>query len=253
MDKKITGNLENYNFERYDRQMIHPTFGKKEQEKLKKARVLITGIGGLGGPVAWNLAGAGVGTLILVHQGGLELPDLNRQTLMTAESVGKPRIDTALETLKAFNPQINIIGYNEKISEELLEEVMEEADLVVGARHNFPERRAVINTAVQKNIPAIEAAMNGLDGYFYCIDPGKSACMECVYEADPPWDPFEFPVFGAVSSVIGSFISLEAIKILTRFEKVNFGRMYQINFANMEFKQLKLTRNRRCKICSKTE
>lgn len=237
---------------KYDRQLMHSSFSPLHQEKLKNARVVIAGIGGLGGPVAWSLASAGVGELALVHEGNLELPDMNRQTLMTYEGVGAPRLETAAQTLRRFNPELEIVTYNESINEEFMGEILPGCDLVIGARHNFPERRAVINAAVKHRVPAIEAAMNGLDGYFYTIIPGESACMQCVYEDDPPgWEHLGFPVFGAVSSVIGSFVAMEAIKVITGFEKIQSNAMFQINFATMEMKRLKLHKRKDCEVCSK--
>ena len=250
-------------FARYQRQLTHPGFGVSSQEKLKNSTVMIAGIGGLGGPVAHYLAAAGVARLILVHAGELELPDLNRQTLLKDEWVGKPRAKHAAKTLSEFNPEVEVITFDEWITKDnylkFFDKVAgsaktdsQKVDLVIDARHNFPERKLLTRGALETGVPIIEAAMNGMEGYLFSTLPGSTACLECLYPDDPPWDPFGFSVFGAVSGVIGSFAALEAIKILTSYEANLFGTMQYIDFTTFETRRYKLRKRSDCKICSGT-
>ncbi len=236
-------------FARYARQITHPGFNLENQVKLARARVVIAGIGGLGGNVAWHLASAGIGKLILVHAGELELPDLNRQTLMKDKWIGSSRVKRAAETLRAFNPQTEILTFDEWIEEDNAIRIMENADLVIDARHNFKERKALAKAAVQTGIPLVEAAMNGMEGYLFTTIPGKSACLSCVYPEAPEWDPFGFSVFGAVSGTIGSLAAMEAIKVLTSYEENLSGKMMWVDFTTFETSIYKLHRQENCPIC----
>lgn len=251
-------------FARYARQLTHPGYTVANQEKLKNSTVMIAGIGGLGGPVAHYLAAAGVGRLVLVHAGELELPDLNRQTLLKDEWVGKPRVPNAAKTLREFNPEIEVIVFDEWITEKNYlkffqkpgqpgSAASEKVDLAIDARHNFPERKLLARGAVESNVPLIEAAMNGMEGYLFSTMPKESACLECLYPHDPPWDPFGFSVFGAVSGTIGALAALEAVKILTSYESNLFGIMHHIDFTTFETRRYRLRRRDDCKICGAHE
>lgn len=235
---------------KYSRQLTHPDFGLIRQKRLKNSTVLIAGIGGLGGSAVWQLAGAGIGRLILVHPGNVEEPDLNRQTLMTQDWIGKPRTDRAIETIKHYNPLIEVVAHNCKIEPKNFQSLLYDVDLVIDARHNFRERRIINKVCVKTKTPYIEVAMNGLDGYIFSVKPRHSACLECVYPEDPPlWDPLGFPVFGAVSAAMGSVAAMEAIKFLSDYESRIFGVMTYFDFSDMSNHQYKLKRNEECPVC----
>jgi molybdopterin/thiamine biosynthesis adenylyltransferase len=235
--------------EKYARQITHPGFSIENQKNLKNSTILIAGIGGLGGAVAWGLAGAGIGKLVLVHAGNLDEPDLNRQTLMTSDWVGKPRIEKARETLLEFNPFLEIETHDVWIDENNFTQLVSGVDFVIDARHNFKERRIINKTCVDSDIPYIEAAMNGLEGYIFAVEPGKSACLECVYTEDPPWDPFGFSVFGAVASVTGSMAALEAVKYLSGYDKNIYGKMIYVDYTDLSTTRFQLKREINCLVC----
>jgi molybdopterin/thiamine biosynthesis adenylyltransferase len=242
--------------EKYNRQISHSGFGAEKQGRLRNSTVLVAGIGGLGGSAVWSLASAGIGKLILVHAGNLDEPDLNRQTLMTHDWIGKPRVEKAKETINNFNPHIGVEAYDSWIDEKNLSELVKhhEVDFVIDARHNFKERRFINKVCVRQKIPYVEAAMNGMEGYVFAVNPGKTACLHCLYPEDPPlWNPFGFSVFGAVSSVIGSLAGLQTIKYLSGFHDDIFGIMTSVDFTSLDSRRFNLSRDKKCSICGGLE
>ncbi|MDH4199952.1 MAG: HesA/MoeB/ThiF family protein [Spirochaetia bacterium] len=243
---------ENQKMEKYGRQISHPGFDVEKQARLKNSTVLVAGIGGLGGAAVWGLASAGIGKLILVHAGNLDAQDLNRQTLMTHEWVGRPRVEKAKETIQNFNPDIDVEIFDFWINEQNFFGLFHQhrVDFVIDARHNFEERRFINEICIKKNVPFSEAAMNGMEGYLFSVNPRKTACLHCQYPEDPPlWNPFTFPVFGAVSSTIGSMAALQAIKFLSGYHEDIFGVMTSIDFTDMGSRQYRLKQDKKCPVC----
>lgn len=236
--------------ERYKRQLSVSGFDVNMQAKLKGSTALVAGIGGLGGTAAIYLAAAGIGKLLLVHEGVLEYSDLNRQILMTEECLGRSRVHKAEETIKNFNSQIEIEAFDAPIKEGLLKRIVPDADIVLDCRHNFPERRLINKACVEMGVPMIEAAMNDMEGYLFSVLYGKTACLNCIYPDDPVWDPYGFPVMGAVSGMLGTLAAIEAIKILTCFQKPLLNKILYFNLRDMEFKKFNTYKIKDCVICS---
>lgn len=237
--------------ERYKRQLMVHGFEWEHQEKLKSSRVLIAGIGGLGGTVAMYLAVAGIGHLSLVHDGNLTYSNLNRQILMSTDWHGKPRVEKAKATLKGINPHVDIDDYNEPTSKEVIEKLVQskEIDLIIDCRHNFPERRTLNDAALKYNVPMIEAAMNDMEGYLFNVIPGKTPCLNCLYPVDPEWEIYGFPVLGVVSGALGCFSAMEAIKILTGFEEPMLNLLFHYDLGTMNFQKLEISRKEDCSKC----
>ncbi|MDH4200383.1 MAG: HesA/MoeB/ThiF family protein [Spirochaetia bacterium] len=238
--------------EKYNRQISHPGFGDEKQARLERSTVLVAGIGGLGGAVVWSLVSAGIGKLILVHAGNLDEPDLNRQTLMTHDWIGKSRIEKAKETILNFNPSVEVEAYDFWIDENNLSSLVQQKkiDFVIDARHNFKERRIINEVCVNADIPFSNAAMNALEGYVFSVNPGKTACLQCLYSEDPPsWDPFGFSVFGAVSSTIGSMTAIQVIKYLSGYYDDIFGVLVNVDFTDLSSRRFKLKRDKSCLVC----
>jgi molybdopterin/thiamine biosynthesis adenylyltransferase len=235
--------------ERYKRQMMLPDFGREAQEKLKNATIVVAGIGGLGGTTAFFLAAAGVGRLIFVHEGKLTESNLNRQILMKNDRVGESRVDIATETLREFNPHVQVEVYDEPVRLDRMTELMKRADLLVDARHNFPERRILNQAAVITGKPMVEAAMNSMEATLFNIFPGETACLHCVYPENQEWDPFGFAVLGAQSGSLGCMAAVEAVKIITGCGKPLRGSMLYYDLAEMEFRKFKTVKNDKCPVC----
>ncbi|GMT49052.1 MAG: adenylyltransferase [bacterium] len=235
--------------EQYKRQLLIDGFEIESQSKLKAAKVLVAGIGGLGGTVAIYLAAAGIGKLIFIHEGDLTHSDLNRQILMTANWAGKSRVVKAKETIESFNPNVEIEILDEAIEIERLKGLLTDVDIIIDCRHNFPERRILNKAAIETNTPMIEAAMNNLEGYLFNIIPGKTPCLECMYPEDPEWDPYGFPVLGAVSGTLCCLSAMEAIKLLTGFEEPLLNQLLYFDLGNMRFQKYETHKAEDCKLC----
>jgi molybdopterin-synthase adenylyltransferase len=234
----------------YEWQIWERDFGEEGQKKLKNSTALISRTGGLGGSVAYGLAAAGIGKLVLAHHGEVKPSDLNRQILMTHDWLGKPRVESAARRLKELNPRIDIEAIPENISEENASKLVGKADIVFDCAPLFQERFAMNNACVQQRKPLIDAAMYSMEGRLTTILPGKTPCLACIYPEFPETWKREFPVFGAVSGIVANLAVCEGIKLLAGFGTLLSGAMLQYDARHMRFRKLKLQRNANCPICS---
>jgi len=233
----------------YEWQLNVEGFGEEGQKSLKSASVLVTRVGGVGGAAAQALAAAGVGRLVLVHQGNVRSSDLNRQTLMTADWVGKPRVESASRRLKELNPRLAVEVHNANVGEDNVDELVASSDLIVDAAPLFRERFLLNRAAVEQGKPMVDSAMYELEAQLTTIVPGRTPCLTCLIPGDPPGWRRQFPVFGAVASMIGSLAAMEAIKVLTGLGEPLLGRLLVADLRDMSFRTLKLQRNLHCLVC----
>ena len=229
--------------------MWTPDFGAEGQAKLKGASVLISRCGGLGSPVAYELAAAGVGHLIIAHGGNVKPSDLNRQLLMTNDWLGKPRAESAERRLRDLNPHIEIEGINSNINADNVADLVGRVDLVVDAAPLFEERFLMNREAVRQDKVLVEAAMYDTDATLTTIVPGKTPCLACLFPEAPPAWKREFPVFGAVSGTIACIAAMEAIKVLAGFGQTLAGQMLVADLRNVEFRKMKVRRRTDCPVC----
>ena len=192
----------------YQWQMWVPDFGEAGQEKLKAASVMISRVGGVGSVVAYELAAAGVGKLVLAHAGNVKPSDLNRQLLMTHDWIGKPRIESIKRRLLELNPRLEIVAVGENVSQDNAHRLVKQCDLVVDCAPLFPERFAMNEAVVEQGKPMVECAMYEMEAYITTLVPGKTACLQCLYPESPPSWTRQFPVFGAVSGTVACMLSL---------------------------------------------
>jgi molybdopterin/thiamine biosynthesis adenylyltransferase len=235
--------------ERYLWQLSVDGFGEAAQARLKAAAVLVTRCGGVGGNVAQQLAAAGVGKLVLAHAGTLKLPDLNRQTLMASDWVGRPRIECAAHRLRELNPHVEITAVAENVNEHNVERLVGEVDLVVDCAPLFAERFLLNAQAVRQHKPMVECAMYELEAHVTVIVPGQTPCLRCLYPEDPVYWRRQFPVFGAVAGTIGCLGAMEAIKVLTGLGRPLLGTLLTCDLREMSFHRTHLKRNPLCTVC----
>ncbi len=236
--------------ERYRRQLMLRGFTADHQQRLKDATAFVAGVGGLGGTAAMYLAVAGIGRLILAHAGILTLSNMNRQVLMRDDAIGTSRVAQAQETLCRLNPQVEVEAHDTRITGENVQSLMGTSRVVLSARPNFQERRVLNQACVERSVPMVEAAMNGMEGYLFNVISGEAPCLHCMYpEDDPAWEEMGFPVLGAVSGMLGCMMALEAIKLLTGYGKPLLGKMLVFNTADMEFRKMNISRDDSCEIC----
>ena len=233
----------------YEWQTWVPDFGEEGQERLKGATVLISRVGGLGSVVAYELAAAGVGRLVIAHAGDVKPSDLNRQLLMTHEQLGKPRIESAERRLNDLNPRLEIVPVAENVSEENVERLISEADLVVDCAPLFEERFLMNREAVRQSKPMVECAMYELQAQLTTIIPGESPCLACLFPEAPPAWKREFPVFGAVSGAVGCLAAMEAIKLISGVGESLSGELLTMDLRTMAFQRHRIGRRAGCAVC----
>jgi molybdopterin-synthase adenylyltransferase len=233
----------------YEWQISVPGMGDKGQQKLKDASILVSRCGGLGSVVAYELAAAGVGTLILAHAGNVKPSDLNRQLLMTDYWIGKPRIESVERRLKELNPRLNIIGVDENINDGNAADLVSKADIIIDCAPLFEERYLMNQQAVKQNKPLIDCAMYELEAQIFTILPGESACLSCLYPEKPKHWKRQFPVFGAVSGTVGCLGAMEAIKLITGIGTPLTNTLLAMDFRDMTFNSIKISQKEDCAVC----
>jgi len=237
----------------YEWQMWLPGFGETAQRKLKRASVLISRVGGLGGLVAYQLAAAGVGRLILAHGGNLQPGDLNRQLLQTHDHLGQPRITNIVRRLRELNPRLEILAVGENISPANVFGLVNQADVVVDAAPLFEERYALNRAAVALNRPMVECAMYALEAHVTTFIPGQTGCLACLCPEKPAHWQRKFPVLGAVSGTAACIGAVEVVKILTGLGTPLAGTLLAMDLGTMDFRRLKVRRNPECAVCAVSE
>jgi len=233
----------------YEWQMWVPGLGETGQRQLKAASVLISRVGGLGGVVAYQLAAAGVGKLVLAMGGVVRPPDLNRQLLQTHAQIGKPRLESIVKKLRELNPRLEIAAVPENVSQENADALVAQADVVVDAAPLFEERFALNRAAVAARKSMVECAMYSTEVQVTTILPGKTPCLECIVREAPPHWKREFPVIGAVSGTAGCLGAVEVIKLITGIGEPLAGRLLVMDLATMHFRRLKTARRADCPVC----
>lgn len=233
----------------YEWQLDVPDFGEAGQIRLKDATVLISRVGGLGSVVAYELAAAGIGRLILAHGGTINHSDLNRQLLMTHAALGTSRVISAETRLKELNPRLSIETMEENVSEANVDQLVGRADLVVDCAPLFEERLAMNRAAVEQRKPVVECAMYELQAQITTVIPGKTPCLACLHPDNPPVWRRRFPVFGAVSGTVGCLGAMEAIKVLAGFGEPLAGRLLIMDMRDMQFRMMEIHRRNDCAVC----
>lgn len=235
---------------RYDRQIKIRGFGEDGQEKLKRAKIIIAGGGGLGSASSIYLAAAGVGTIRIVDHDIVELSNLNRQILHWDKDIGRSKIGSAAEKLSQLNQDIKIEAVEETINETNASQLVAGFDLIVDALDNLPTRYLLNKAAIENHIPFIHGAVYGLEGRAMTIIPGKTACLKCVYHGLVPDE--KPPVIGVTPAVIGCIQATEVIKYITGIGKLLANRLLVYDGLNMKFTEFAVKREPNCEHCSRS-
>ena len=236
----------------YEWQLDVPGFGEAKQEKLRRATALVSRVGGLGGPLAMSLAAAGVGRLVLAHGGVLRESDLNRQTLMSREWIGRSRVECAAETLRRFKPEIEVEAVDANVSEKNVRELVGRVDIVFDCAPLFEERFLMNRECVGNGLPLVDCAMYAMEGQVMPILGGRTPCLRCVYPETPEHWKRRFPVIGAVSALVAQIGAIEGLKHLAGFGEVQFGKLIAVDTATMRVDRIQLRPKRvDCPECGK--
>ena len=253
----MTTRLTTEQIERYSRQIMVPDLGGKGQIRLRQARVLVVGAGGLGSPAAFYLAAAGIGALGLVDADRVELSNLQRQILHSTPDIGRLKVDSAKTKLNGLNPDVEIKVYPLRLEPDNAVEILAGYDFIVDGSDNFPTKFLVNDTAVRLGIAFNHAGIVRLQGQTMTVVPRKSACYRCFFKEPPPPEEIlscqQAGILGAVAGTIGSIQATEAIKYLTGFEDgLLTDRLLTYDAKEMKFHSVKVNQDPRCGACGKT-
>ena len=230
-----------------------PEVGVEGQEKLKIARLLLIGTGGLGSPAAMYLAAAGVGTLGLIDFDVVDFSNLQRQIIHSTEGVGRPKVDSAKERLTQLNPNVRVITFNEMLTKENIMRVIKDFDMVIDGTDNFQTRYLVNDACVFTKKPFIYGSIFRFDGQVTVFYPGKGPCYRCLFAEPPP--PGMVPscaeggVLGILPGVIGVIQATEAVKLIIGKGEPLIGRLMLYDALRMNFREVKFRRNPKCPVC----
>jgi molybdopterin/thiamine biosynthesis adenylyltransferase/molybdopterin converting factor small subunit len=237
---------------RYSRHIIMPQVGSAGQRKILGSKVLIVGAGGLGSPVALYLALAGVGTIGLVDFDVVDLTNLQRQILHQNDDVGRPKVVSARETLKSYNPDVDVVPHEMPLTSDNAMEIINEYDIVVNGADNFAARYLVNDACVFLKKPLIDGSILLFEGQATVYLPGKG-CYRCLYPDPPP--PGMVPscaeagVLGALCGLVGSIQASETLKLILGVGESLNGRLMIIDALNMETRAFKIRRDEECVVC----
>jgi adenylyltransferase/sulfurtransferase len=237
---------------RYSRHIIMGQVGPQGQRKLQNAKVLIVGAGGLGSPVAIYLALAGVGTVGIVDFDVVDLSNLQRQLLHQTGDVGKTKLDSAVESLNAFNPHVDVRTHGMPLTSDNAMEIIADYDIIVNGADNFATRYLVNDASYMLDKTLVDGSILLFDGQATVYKPG-SGCYRCLYPAPPP--PGLVPscaeagVLGAITGIIGSIQATEVFKQILNIGDPLVGRLLLVDALTMEFRTMKLRQDPECPLC----
>jgi sulfur-carrier protein adenylyltransferase/sulfurtransferase len=245
--------LSNEEIARYSRHLILPEVGLEGQQKLKAAKVLCVGTGGLGSPLAFYLAAAGIGTLGLVDFDVVDESNLQRQIIHFTSDVGRPKIESATEKLKALNPYLNVVQHETMLTSANALEIIREYDVIADGTDNFPTRYLVNDACVLTGKPNAYGSIFRFEGQASVFATEEGPCYRCLYPEPPP--PGLVPscaeggVLGILPGLVGVIQATEVIKLILGQGQPLIGRLLLVDALNMGFRELKLRKNADCPVC----
>src|SRR3984885_5472635 len=245
--------LSNEEILRYSRHLIMPEVGMEGQLKLKRAKVLLIGTGGLGAPLGLYLAAAGVGRIGVVDFDKIDFTNLQRQVMFGTSDVGRPKIEAAAERMAGINPEIRLDRYETALTSENALDIMRDYDIVVDGTDNFPTRYLVNDACVLLGKPNVYGSIFRFEGQASIFGAPGGPCYRCLYPEPPP--PGLVPscaeggVLGVLPGIIGSIQAMETLKLILGKGEPLIGRLLLFNALGMKFRELKLRKNPECPVC----
>jgi adenylyltransferase/sulfurtransferase len=238
---------------RYSRHLILPEVGMEGQQKLKAAKVLCVGTGGLGSPLALYLAAAGIGTLGLVDFDVVDASNLQRQIIHSTKDIGRKKLDSAEEKLTALNPALKVVKHDTMLSSANALDILKDYDIVADGTDNFPTRYLVNDACVLLGKPNVYGSIFRFEGQASVFATEEGPCYRCLYPEPPP--PGLVPscaeggVLGILPGLVGVIQATEVIKLILGNGSPLIGRLLLVDALNMRFRELKLRKNRECPVC----
>ena len=237
---------------RYSRHIIMAQVGSRGQRKLLQSKVLIVGAGGLGSPSAVYLALAGVGTIGIADFDVVDVSNLQRQILHHSDDVGRPKVESARDSIRSYNPDTNVVLHETWLTSENAMDVIPQYDIVVNGADNFPSRYLINDACYLAGKPLVDGSILIFDGQTTVFIPGQG-CYRCLFPSPPP--PGMVPncaeagVLGALTGVVGSIQAVETLKLLLGIGESLSSRLLLIDALSMDFRQVRIPRNPNCPLC----
>lgn len=238
---------------RYARHLALPGVGEEGQERLRAARVLVVGAGGLGSPVALYLAAAGVGTLGLVDFDAVDVTNLQRQVLYGTSDVGRPKLEAAAARLADLNPGVQVVPHALRLSSSNALDVLAAYDVVADGTDNFPSRYLVNDACVLLAKPNVHASVHRFEGQASVFWAAKGACYRCLFEEPPPAELVpscaEGGVLGVLPGLLGTIQATEVLKLLLGVGEPLVGRLLLVDALRMEMRTISTAKDPACAVC----
>ncbi|HZU60702.1 MAG TPA: molybdopterin-synthase adenylyltransferase MoeB [Solirubrobacteraceae bacterium] len=241
--------------ERYSRHLLLDEVGMEGQQKLLDAKVLLLGAGGLGSPAALYLAAAGVGTLGIVDNDEVDVSNLQRQVIHSSERVGVPKVDSAEQTIRALNPDVEVKKYPVRLNAENIMDILPGYDVVVDGLDNFPTRYLLNDASVRLGLPVVSAAILGFEGQLSVFKPFDGPCYRCLFPVPPPAELAPScganGVLGVLPGTMGLLQATEVIKLILGQGDPLIGRLLMYDALAASFSEVRVRRDPNCPICSR--
>jgi molybdopterin/thiamine biosynthesis adenylyltransferase len=238
--------------QRYSRHILLQDVGVEGQEKIQNGKVLIVGAGGLGAPIAFYLAAAGVGTIGIIDGDVVDLSNLQRQIIHFTADVNKPKVISAKEKINQLNPDVNVITYQTLLTSENALEIIKNYDFVVDGTDNFPVKFLINDACVIAKKPFSHGGILRFEGQTLTYLPG-TACYRCLFHSPPPPDAVptcsQAGVLGAIAGMLGTIQAAEVLKYLTGVGELLTNRLLTFNAKTMEFRTIHTKADKSCPVC----
>ncbi len=239
--------------ERYHRNALVPQVGVVGQQRIRAARVLLIGAGGLGAPAALYLAAAGVGTIGLIDDDDVDVSNLQRQVIHTSAAVGRPKVDSAAETIRALNPDVEVIPHRTRLTAENALGLLDGWDVAIDGTDNFPTRYLVNDASVMLGLPLVHGAVLGFNGQVGVFDAQRGPCYRCLHPTPPPAGSVpscaEAGVLGVLPGIIGTMQAAEALKLVIGGAEPLLGRLAMLDAWGARLREIPVAKNPACPVC----
>ena len=239
--------------ERYHRNALVPQVGVVGQQRIRAARILLIGAGGLGAPAALYLAAAGVGAIGLIDDDDVDVSNLQRQVIHTSAAVGRPKVDSAAAAIRALNPDVEVIPHRTRLTAENALGLLDGWHVVIDGTDNFPTRYLVNDAAVMLGLPLVHGAVLGFNGQVGVFDARRGPCYRCLHPAPPPAGSVpscaEAGVLGVLPGIIGTMQAAEALKLVIGGGQPLLGRLAMLDAWGAHLREIPVAKNPVCPVC----
>ena len=240
--------------ERYHRNALVPQVGLVGQQRIRASRVLLIGAGGLGAPAALYLAAAGVGTIGLIDDDNVDVSNLQRQVIHATAAVGRPKVDSAAEAIRALNPDVEVVAHRRRLTADNARDLLDGWDVVIDGTDNFPTRYLVNDATVMLGLPLVHGAVLGFNGQVGVFDARRGPCYRCLHPAPPPAGSVpscaEAGVLGVLPGIIGTMQAAEALKLVIGGGHPLLGRLAMLDaWGGARLREIPVAKNPACPVC----